>query len=114
MPFEPGQIVLVSYPFTDQTFAKLRPALVVSKAEFNKREDFVAVAISSRVDPRDPHGYLIADTEAYFASTKLRCSSTVKWTKLLTISSTVVQRKLGTLPKEVLTEIQGRISTIFT
>ena len=106
-------IVLVNYPFTDQTCAKLRPALVVSNAEFNNREDFVAVAISSRVDQQDPHGYVIGNTEAYFASTRLRCSSTVKWTKLLTISSTVVQRKLGTLPAEVLVEIQGRIRTIF-
>lgn len=114
MPFDPGQIVLVSYPFTDQTSAKLRPALVVSIAKFNGGEDFVAVPISSRADPDDAFSYLIQDTDEYFADTKLRRSSTVKWTKPMTISVVVVQRKLGVIPGSVLQEIQNKIRTVFS
>ncbi len=113
MPFDPGQIVLVSYPFTDQTAAKLRPALVISSAKFNQGEDFVAVPISSRVDAHDQFGYLISETEEYFEETKLRCSSTVKWAKLMTLSATVVQRRLGVGPKKVLADIQDKIRSIF-
>ena len=114
MPFEPGQIVLVSYPFTDHTCAKLRPALVISSAEFNRGEDFIAVPISSQVNTADPLGYPIAATEDFFPDTRLRCSSTVKWTKPMTISATVVQRKLGFVPKTLLRDIQDKIQGIFS
>ena len=57
MPFEPGQVLLAAYPFTDRTAAKLRPVLVVSGAGFNRGEDFVAVPISSRVSPNEAYGY---------------------------------------------------------
>ena len=114
MPFDPGQRILVSYPFTDQTAAKLRPALVISSGKFNQGEDFVAVPISSRVDAHEQLGYRISETEEYFEETKLRCSSTVKWAKLMTLSATVVQRKLGVAPKAVLLDIQEEIRAIFT
>lgn len=113
MPFDPGQLILVAYPFTDHNAAKLRPALVVSRSQFNKSGDFVAVPLSSRVHPVDDHAWTILDTEPYFAGTKLRCSSSVKWTKLMTISKSIVQRKLGVLPPEVLETLQAKVRSIF-
>jgi mRNA interferase MazF len=111
--FSPGQILLVTFPFTDHTVAKLRPALVVSKDEFSSGEDFTAVPISSRVDETDPFSYVLRQSEAYFGGTGLRCDSAVKWTKVVTISERVVQRILGTLPSGVVGEIAGRIKSIF-
>ncbi len=70
--------------------------------------------ISSRADPDDAFSYLIQDTDEYFADTKLRRSSTVKWTKPMTISVVVVQRKLGVIPGSVLQEIQNKIRTVFS
>jgi mRNA interferase MazF len=43
-----GKIVLVRFPFTDLTAAKLRPALVIHA----NLDDIVAAFISSRVPPR--------------------------------------------------------------
>lgn len=114
MPFRSGQIILVSYPFSDHTSAKLRPALVVSGDRFNEGEDFVALPLSSRINKDDEFGYSIFDTDSFFRDTGLRCSSSVKWTKPMTISKVVVKRRLGEVPDAVLREIQTKTQSLFS
>ena len=111
MTFEPGRILLASFPFSDHAAGKLRPILVVSASAFNKGEDFIAVPISSRPDA---DGYKINSMDSYFPDTKLKSDSTVRWSKVMVMSSTLVTKQLGEVPKEVLTEIQGRIRGIFS
>ena len=44
-----GDVVLVPFPFTDQTAAKRRPAVVVSSdAYHHERPDVIVVAVTSR------------------------------------------------------------------
>lgn len=44
-----GDLVLVPFPFTDQTTTKKRPAIVVSSAAYNKeRPDLILMAVTSR------------------------------------------------------------------
>lgn len=50
--FEFGDIVLVPFPFTDQSAAKKRPAVVVSSAPYNaERPDVIVMAVTSQVRP---------------------------------------------------------------
>jgi mRNA interferase MazF len=52
MPFEFGDVVLVPFPFTDQTASKKRPAVVVSNGSYNTvRPDIVVMAITSQLRP---------------------------------------------------------------
>ncbi|MFH1860460.1 MAG: type II toxin-antitoxin system PemK/MazF family toxin [bacterium] len=49
--FRQGEIVLVPFPFTDQTTVKQRPAVIVSSNEYNlSREDVIIAAITSVVN----------------------------------------------------------------
>ena len=49
MPFEFGDVVLVPFPFTDQTTSKKRPAVVVSNRAYNTaRLDIIVMAITSQ------------------------------------------------------------------
>jgi mRNA interferase MazF len=61
-----GDVVLVPFPFTDQSGAKRRPAAVVSSAGYNgSRRDIVIMAITSQV--RMPLGFgeaMVGDWQA--------------------------------------------------
>ncbi len=48
--YRQGDIVLVSFPFTDLTSSKRRPALIISPDSFNAAgEDLVLAAITSHI-----------------------------------------------------------------
>ena len=113
MPFDPGRLLLVTYPFSDQTAAKQRPVLVISGFDYNHGEDVVVVPLSSRVVPDDQFGIPIMSTEQYFPQTKLRQSSSVRWTKPMVISQKVVSRELGTIPLGVLKDVQEHVRMLF-
>lgn len=52
MPFEFGDVVLVPFPFTDQTTSKKRPAVVISNREYaESRPDVVVMPITSQLRP---------------------------------------------------------------
>lgn len=50
--FEFGDVILVPFPFTDQTATKKRPAVVISSQNYNdERPDLVIMAVTSQVRP---------------------------------------------------------------
>lgn len=61
-----GDVVLVPFPFTDQSGAKKRPAVIVSSSGYNaNRRDLIIMAITSQM--RTPPGFgeaLVADWQA--------------------------------------------------
>ena len=66
MAYSFGDVVLVPFPFTDQTSVKKRPAVIVSSNGYNaNRRDLVIMAITSQV--RTPLRFgeaLVADWQA--------------------------------------------------
>ena len=111
--FDPGETLLAIYPFTDHSSQKLRPILVVSRKEFNQGTDFVSVPLSSQVRSSDRFAIVLRDSEPWFAQTGLRLSSAVKWTKPMTLTAVVVQRRLGKLPDDVFAEIARKVQSLF-
>ena len=48
--FEFGDVILVPFPFTDQSTSKKRPALVISSRTYNEeRPDLIIMAVTSRI-----------------------------------------------------------------
>jgi mRNA interferase MazF len=66
MPHSFGDVVLVPFPFTDQSGTKKRPAVIVSGRGYNaSRRDIIIMAITSQV--RQPLGFaeaLVTDWQA--------------------------------------------------
>jgi mRNA interferase MazF len=90
-----GDVVLVGFVFSEETGKKLRPAVVVSSAAYNRaREEVVVAAITSNVRRRFFGDHLIAD----WKGAGLLFPSLVT-AILRTIKRTMIERKLGSMPK---------------
>ena len=89
-----SDIILVPFPFTDQTTSKKRPAVVVSSREYNKsRPDLIIMAITSQVHQiNKPGEKLITDWQ----QSGLLKPSVFK-PILTTIEKTLVLKQLGSL-----------------
>ena len=93
-PSEFGDVVLVPFPFTDQSASKRRPAIVVSGAAYNQRRpDVIVLAITSQARPSPSIGEVaVLD---WLAAGLLKPS--VFKPLLLTIQRGLVLRRLGRL-----------------
>jgi mRNA interferase MazF len=105
-----GDVLLVLFPFTDQSTTKRRPAVVVSSAAYHReRPDLVILAITSQARPG---GFGEAAIAQWKEAGLLRPS--VLKPVLATIERGLVVRELGRLAEEdraalrkVLAEILG-------
>lgn len=89
-----GTVVLVPFPFTDQTASKQRPAVVISTAAYNAaRPDIILMAITSQLRASAAYGEVwLADWQA----AGLLKPSAVK-PVIATLEAPLVIRQLGTL-----------------
>ncbi len=47
MVSEPGDVVFLPFPYRDQLAESVRPAVIVSRSEFNRRGDLIVAAVTS-------------------------------------------------------------------
>jgi mRNA interferase MazF len=107
--FEFGDVLLVPFPFSNQTAGKQRPAVVVSSAAYNReRLDLVILAITSQIRPTLGLGEaLITD----WKQAGLIKASVLK-PVLTTIEKGLVIKQLGRLAaadQEILRKVLGII-----
>jgi len=89
-----GDVVLVPFPFTDQTTTKKRPAVIVSSNDYQReRFDLVLIAITSQSNPVTSFGEI---TVTKWKAANLIKPSIIK-PVLTTISKELVIKKLGQL-----------------
>ena len=112
MPYSQGDIVLVSFPFTDLTSSKRRPALVLSPDSFNAAgEDLVLAAVTSRITD-DPNAVRLSRSD--FAAGGLPKPSMVKSTKLFTMHSSLIAKRIGALRTEVTMQVLRSLRRFFS
>lgn len=107
--------MLVKWPFTDLSGAKLRPALVISNDELNAtQQDVVLLAISSRMPRSSAHDLLLQENDPGFRDSGLKVSSVVRCAKIFTAEGQrVVQRRLGRLSSNWLSKVLATVETVF-
>lgn len=91
-----GDIVLVPFPFTNLAQTKLRPAVVLWVDP--KGSDVTLCFISSQNVASVASGEFVIDpSDAEFAGTKLKVTSKVRVTRIVTLERQLIQRRLGKL-----------------
>ena len=90
----PGDVILLSYPFGEGAGVRKRPALVVSSSAYNQETGELVIAqITSRVPaPARPGDYTIAE----WREAKLPRPALVR-ARLATLVRSLVLRRLGSL-----------------
>ena len=112
MAYRQGDIVLVSFPFTDLTSTKRRPALVLSPDSFNAAgEDLVLAAVTSHISD-DPKAVRLWRGD--FAAGGLPRPSMVKATKLFTMHSSLIVNRIGALRTEKVEEVLRSLRRFFS
>jgi mRNA interferase MazF len=95
--FEFADVVLVPFPFTDQSTIKKRPAVVVSSAAYHRqRPDLILMAITSQFRPANTVGEVLVQ---HWQSAGLIKPSVLK-PLLTTIERGLVVRTMGKLHAE--------------
>ena len=103
MAFNPGDVVLVPFPFCDQLAERARPAVVVSTAPFNQNGDLILAAVTSHA-PRFAKDYALMDWQA----AGLRIPSTVRML-VATVAEARILHHVGQLTDRDWAEVVDRL-----
>ena len=104
-----GKIVLVPFPFTDLTAAKLRPALVIYEGE----KDVIVAFISSKIPYElSEIDVLITKKHRSFKKTGLKVDSVIKLDKVATVLKDLIVGELGELDDELRREVNRRLRKV--
>lgn len=107
-PFRVGDVVSVRFPFSDLRQTKLRPALVLAKAE---HENIILCQITSKPYASDS---AITLTSADFATGKLPLTSYIRPDKLFTADYSIVTNQVGHLNPVMQEKALNRVRQLFT
>ena len=103
--YDRGDVVLVNFVFSDESGKKLRPAVVISSAAYNRsRQEIIVAAITSNIRRRLFGDHPIADWKGaglLFPSMATGIFRTIK--------QTMVDRKIGTMPRPEMAAINAKL-----
>lgn len=104
-------VVLLSYPFSDLTGAKVRPAIVISPNIHNSMlDDAVFILITSNTDLGSSYDVLIEDNAPEFTATGLQKSSMIRVPKLWNLDQKLVKRTIGKIGPTLSAKVQKALN----
>ncbi len=101
--FEWGDLVLISFPFSDLSAAKKRPVLMLTRPD--AYGDFIALAVTSR--PQTDHG--IALDPADLVQGSLPLASWILTDRVVTLNASLIVKEFGRVSEAVITAAVSRI-----
>ena len=114
MNYKQREVVLIPFPYTDQTQSKKRPALVVSANWYNsKRRDLILVPITGKIR-NSPERDEVVIGDSLINQAGLIKVSTCKCGRPVTMDQALVTKVIGTIPegffKTVLNKLIAAVS----
>src|SRR5262245_26536855 len=108
MKVQRGDVVLIDYPFTDASGAKVRPALVVQNNQRNaKLAETIVAFITKNLTHigKDKTQFLIDLSTPDGKKSGLTVNSAVKCGKLFTVHETMIRKKIGAVSAALMSQI---------
>ena len=111
MNLKQRDLVLLPYPFSDQEGTKVRPAIIVSNENFNRKsQDFIMVPLTTTIK-EEPFSFIIRQED--LISGKLLKPSRVRVDKLFVVNKKLIMMEIGTLNDISFEKIKEEIRKIF-
>ena len=105
------ELVLLAYPFSNLEGTKVRPALVVSNNQFNKKsKDCVMVPLTTIIKD-EPYSIIIEQEN--LSSGKLLKKSRIRADKIFSVEKELITMKIGELKHNSFEKIKKEIFNIF-
>ncbi len=110
-----GEVVIVDFPYSDQTGRKVRPALVVQSNVWNQRLDDTILALITSSRHRKVGAttqYLIDISTDEGQQTGLRLDSVVQCENLITYDQSLILRVIGSLSTSAMHRIDACLKAV--
>jgi mRNA interferase MazF len=103
-------VVLLSFPFTDLSATKVRPAVVVSPDTYNKTsQDAVVILITTNTSRRSAFDLLLEKSHPEFLQTGLRFDSAIRTDKIFTLNKRLLVRSLGRFGPQLKANVEKQL-----
>ena len=110
MTYDPWDIVLLPFPFTNLSASKKRPAIVISPKPYNSEQDVVVLFLTSKINVSPKVGdYKLK----HWQSSNLPKPSMVRM-KFATIDKDFILKKIGKMENEDKSSIKGKMKDFFS
>ena len=108
-----GRVVLVPFPFDDLSSSKVRPAVCLTNP-VGLHGHVVLAFITSRI-PGDLEetDIVLDDSHPDFGNLGLRVSSVLRLHRLMTVSTSLIRREIGSLSPDIQSQVDGRLRVLF-
>ena len=107
------KVVLVSFPFDDLSSSKVRPAVCLTDP-IGPHKHVILAFITSRIPDKLLETDLVIDARnTDFRATGLQVSSTLQLHRLMTATTSLLQRELGVLSPAMQAQVNARLRKVF-
>lgn len=107
-----GKVVLVPFPFDDLTNSKVRPAVCLTEPIGEHRHAVLAF-ISSQILRPEPTDIILDVNREGFSETGLKVSSILRLHRLVTLTTSLIQREPGYLSPSMRREVSAKLLLLF-
>lgn len=107
---EQRNLLLVPFPFSDQSGKKVRPVIVISNNEFNRNsEDILVVGVTSNIS-KDKYTTTLTNKDLDEGKLSVECY--IKSENILKIDKRIIMKNIGRIRKEKMGIIKNIILKI--
>ena len=99
-----GDIVLITFPFTDLSGSKLRPAVILTDTNL----DLTVCFITTQIQWQEPTDVLLLPN----LTNRLKKQSLIRTSKIATLDKILVKGLLGRLTANELTELNNKLKLL--